>query len=212
LFAIEKYMKFRFANGHSINIWDTEYDRITVSEGKITLVRPGGKVAVIEVPKEWLEGSWSRPEVLSLKDCSVKATPLDSGKVCVQEARTHNHQTSVSACCGAELKFEKTEKLDLPFAKLTNQVEALRKDLIQFSSETKEKMAPLLKLPLGFERLRDLTDIISIGQKGMQADLDEVEHKLCKVLEDVSREGGLQKPVKSDEKKSCGPQGKGKYR
>jgi len=212
LFAIEKYMKFRFANGHSINIWDTEYDRITVSEGKITFVRPGGKVAVIEVPKEWLEGSWSRPEALSLKDCSVKATPLDSGKVCVQEARTHNHQTSVSACCGAELKFEKTEKLDLPFVKLTNQVEALRKDLIQFSSETKEKMAPLLNLPLDVDFFRNLSDIFSMRQKEMQADLDEVEHKVCRLLEDVSGEEGLQKPVKRDEKKSCGPLRKGKYK
>jgi len=209
LFAIEKYMKFRFANSHSINIWDTEYDRITVSEGKITFVRPGGKV---EVPKEWLEGSWSRPEALSLKDCSVKATSLNSGKVCVQEAGTHNRQTSVSACCGAELKFEKAEKLDVPFVKLTNQVEALRKDLIQFSSETKERMAPLLDLPLEVDMFRNLSDIFSMRQKEMQADLDEVEHKVCRLLEDVSGEEGLQKPVKRDEKKSCGPLRKGKYK
>jgi len=205
-------MKFRFANGHSINIWDNEYDRITVSEGKITYVRPGGKMVVIEVPKEWFEGSWSRPEALSLRDCCVKAASLGSGEIKVQGAKAPNGQTSGGASCGAERKFENTEKLDVPFVKLTNQVEALMRDLIQFSSETKAKMEPLHALPLEFEMLDNLTDDIGKEQGEMRADLDAIQHHVCMLLEEVLGEGGLQKPVKRDEKKSCGPQRKGKYK
>jgi len=160
-------MKFRFANGHSINIWDTEYDRITVFEGTITCIRPGGKVAVIEVPKEWFEGSWSRPETLPLRDCSVETASVDSGKIRVQGAKAPNGQTSVSVRCGAKRKFENTERIDALFVKLTDQIEALRRDLVQFSSETKEKMEPLLALPLDFEIFGVLTDDIGVEAEEM---------------------------------------------
>jgi len=49
-------MKFKFANGHSLNLWESEYDKIVISVGKITCTRPDGKVAVIEVPEQWMEG------------------------------------------------------------------------------------------------------------------------------------------------------------
>jgi len=52
-------MKFNFANGHSLNIWESEYDKIVITEGKITS-RRGDKIAVIEVPKQWMEGTSSR--------------------------------------------------------------------------------------------------------------------------------------------------------
>jgi len=55
-------MKFKFANGHSVNIWDSEYERIVISEGRITCTRPGGKIAVIEIPKQWMQETWPKPE------------------------------------------------------------------------------------------------------------------------------------------------------
>jgi len=55
-------MKFKFANGHSVNIWDSEYERIVISEGRITCTRPGGKIAIIEIPKQWMEGTMPKPE------------------------------------------------------------------------------------------------------------------------------------------------------
>jgi len=45
-------MKSKFVNGHSLHIWESEYERIVVSEGKVTCTRPEGKIAVIEVPKQ----------------------------------------------------------------------------------------------------------------------------------------------------------------
>jgi len=53
-------MKFNFANGHSLNIWESEYDKIVITEGRITCTRPGDKIAMIEVPKQWMEGIPSR--------------------------------------------------------------------------------------------------------------------------------------------------------
>jgi len=35
-----------------LNIWEIEYDKIVVSEGRITCIRPGSKIAVIE---QWME-------------------------------------------------------------------------------------------------------------------------------------------------------------
>jgi len=45
-----------------VNIWESEYDRIVVSEDKITCTWLEGNIAVIEVPREWLEGRPSRSE------------------------------------------------------------------------------------------------------------------------------------------------------
>jgi len=212
VFAIEKFMKFRFANGHSINLWDTEYDRITVSEGKITYVRPGGKVVVIEVPKEWFEGSWSRPEALSLTNCSVEAASMGNGKIWVQGAREPDGKASVSAQCGTERKFENTEKVNVPFVKLTNQVEALRQDLTQFSGETKKKMESLFKLPARLDACEGLLDETSFEVNRISRQVDEVQDKVCMLLEEEMGEEGLYIPIKCDKKKSCGPQRKGQYR
>jgi len=46
-----------------VNIWDSEYERIVISEGRITCTRPGGKIAVIEIPRQWMQGTGPKPEV-----------------------------------------------------------------------------------------------------------------------------------------------------
>jgi len=68
-------MKFKFANGHSVNIWDSEYERIVISEGRITCTRPGGKIAVIEIPRQWMQGTGPKPEIRREVKGSNGATP-----------------------------------------------------------------------------------------------------------------------------------------
>lgn len=49
-------MKFKFANGHSLQFWESEYDKIVISDGKISCIRLNGRIATIEVPNQWMEG------------------------------------------------------------------------------------------------------------------------------------------------------------
>jgi len=200
-------MKFKFANGHSVNIWDSEYERIVISEGRITCTRPGGKIAVIEIPRQWMQGTGPKPEIRREVKGSNGAAPE---KMHLQE----EHMTSVSrssdptsayaktgtkkkgtsaksetqreatdfnggtfggnhslegglhrvnlGCAsngtndwpGAKFEnFDNTKKHDVNFSKLTNQIEALKSDLLRFKTETNEQMKPLLSPPISLKEL-----------------------------------------------------------
>jgi len=137
-------MKFKFANGHSINLWDSEYDKITISEGKITCVRPGGKLAVIEVPKEWFKGILSSPEGFLLKSscCKAASASLDQDKKI--SPKMVNDPAPNDDGCGSKREFEEREAR---FGKLAVDVEALKRDIVKFNIEVKESLDPLLRLP-----------------------------------------------------------------
>jgi len=196
-------MKFKFANGHSINIWDSEYDRITVSEGKITFVRPGGKAAVIEVPKEWLVGNSSRPEALSPKDRCCKAATLGSGKIEERIFRAVNEPTFIDAQCGAGKRSENHGELEANYSKLANQVEALRQDLTKFNVETKGLIEPLRKLPAELEKEIASSDIMD---KTIFEMIGEIEGRVV-LLEKESYKGiEVQHQVKHDWNQPDGPQ------
>jgi len=188
-------MKFKFANGHSVNIWDSEYERIVISEGRITCTRPGGKIAIIEIPKQWMEGTWPKPETRR----EGKGWNGASEEICSQENMINPKPAPTGSYGRQKVKvenFENTKEHNLKFSKLANQIEALKSDLNRFTTKTNEQMKPLLALPKELDIFRKESAIATkSGLKKMGDDvveflgqrIDDLNERVDGLLTDVER-------------------------
>jgi len=237
-------MKFKFANGHSVNIWDSEYERIVISEGRITCTRPGGKIAIIEIPKQWMEETWPKPEnrregkglkgatpeeirsqeeqlnrvsrssdpasTYVRTDAEKEGTPVkfepqregmdfkggtsrgmhsqdeDLNMVNREPAPTGTNDRSKAKV----EKFENTKELNLNYSKLANQIEALKSDLIRFTTKTNEQLNPLLTLP------KKLDDSLRALAGDVISDLNPIRDDIESLQEDIEslrKSGSLQR-------------------
>jgi len=168
-------MKFKFFNGHSIHLWDSEYNKVVIAGGKITCTRPGGKVAVIEVPKEWFERISSKIETPPPQVSCHKGASIGSSKKEEHSQRAINDPSPITPYCGAEKK-KVIEELEAQYKQLSSQVEALKQGLSKLNDPKK--------------KLEDVESRDSISGKlaaDVMADVEALRREIAKLNVDIKQ-------------------------
>lgn len=204
-------MKFKFSNGNSINIWDSEYVKIVLSKGIITCTRPDGKIATIEIPEEWVVGVRLNSNAQSPRDGPGKGS---SEKLHETGERAHClaiKPTSVGACYDTKEKYCCSKEFEAKYGQLTNQIQTLRQDLIRFNAETKGQIEPLLELPAKLDRTNEeSSDHVEKLNQSYNDRFDVVDERLDWLEGECNRGNEVQPWMKQERYQSDGQKWKKK--
>jgi len=164
------------------------YEKIKLSKGIITCTRPGGKIATIEIPEEWIVGVRLSSNTQSPRNGPGRGSlekPHETGE------RAHcltTKLTSVGACYDAKETSCSSKELEAKHSQLTSQVQTLKQDLIRFTAETKGKIEPLLGLPFKLDELSKYRDDLERELvKATKDRLTEVDERLDWLEEEYNR-------------------------
>jgi hypothetical protein len=124
-------MKLKFASGNCLSLWESEYTDVDVSiEGVIRCVRPSGKVAIIRVPKQWLQTNGSEDGTKQARSFQVRAP--SNGLHYVEELITRNDSKMVPVGPSASPEVE--------IKSLARNIESLKLDLDRFKADTSDQL------------------------------------------------------------------------
>jgi len=185
--------------------------KIVLSKGIITCTRPGGKIATIEIPEEWIVGVRLNPNANSPKDEPGRGSlekPKETGE------RAHclaTKPTSAGACYDTKGESCCSKEIEVKYSLLTRQIRDLKSDLIGFYAETSRKVEPLLGLPAELDKLNECNkDQERNLNKAYNDRFTEVEERLDWLEEEYGRGNEVQPWVKQERYQSDGQKWKKK--